>query len=90
MTLQKPMQTEITMELLHDLAGAVKNVLIDVLPQQQFKVQVVNQPKMGIIITVENNDNAIYPRFVTVEKGGVLLRPSKEYRKVLGLPVEED
>ena len=80
------LKQEITMELLTDLATAVRHVMADILPSLSVKVAVVSQPKAGIMITVDADCDPIYPRFVDM---AAVLRPSKEYRRLLGLPERE-
>lgn len=81
------LQTEITMQLLEDTATAVRNVLADFLPTKDMRVQVVHQPKLGILITIENQEPVLYPNFINAK---AVLRPSNGLRRKLGLPVVEE
>ena len=79
------------MELLSDVATAVRNVLAQIAPSLPVDIVLSSQPQPELRITVKQDADSIYPRFIKLGKRDVRpLRPTEAYRRLLGLPAEEE
>ena len=79
------LQTEIALELLSDLAEAVRGVMKTVVPDMPVEVTVVSGPTPGINIRVKAA-TTVYPNFIPAK---AVMRPTAHYRRLLGLPERE-
>ena len=84
---QKSIGAEITMELLTDLATAIRNVMKQAVPSLPLDIVVMSKPKMGILIRVKEEGDPIYPHII---KAKAVVKPTAAYRKLLELPAEEE
>lgn len=77
-------KAEVTMELLGDLATAVRNVMAQTVPSLALSIRVEASPRPAIVITVEDSD-PVYGQIIKARAEP--LRLTNEGRRLLGLPV---
>lgn len=76
------LEREVTLELLTDLATAIRGVTKTILPDMPIDVTVSTGAEPGINIRVRQA-TVIYPTFIHAK---AVLRPTDHYRRLLGLP----
>lgn len=82
------LRQEVTMELLGDLATAIRSVAANTFPSLPLKVAIIARPKASIVITVEDDADPVYGHILSVRAENLHL--TNEGRKLLGLPLREE